>query len=320
MNDEPTRLHGGRLIARRLKAHGVSRLFTLSGGHLFSLYEGCRARGHRDRRRPPRGDRGVRRRGLGEGHARARRRRADRRPGRHQRHERDGLGAAEPLADGRARRPRARVPLGPGLAAGDRPRAVRAAGGQARRDRGRDAGDPGPGRRGLRRRARARTPARCSSTSRSTSSSSEADVEEVAERHRAARRCRPTAPRSSARVALLADAERPVIMAGTNLYWGRGEEALQALAEARGIPVFLNGLGARLRARRSRARVRARPQDRAGRGRRRARHRRADGLPARLRRGVRRGRRDRRDRRRRARARAPARGRRRALRRPAPRR
>ena len=31
-------------------------------------------------------------------------------------------------------------------------------------------------------------------------------------------------------------------MAGTNLYWGRGEEALQALAEARGIPVFLNGL------------------------------------------------------------------------------
>ena len=43
-------------------------------------------------------------------------------------------------------------------------------------------------------------------------------------------------------LALLDDAERPVIMAGTNLYWGRGEGALQALAEARGIPVFLNGL------------------------------------------------------------------------------
>src|SRR6478609_556463 len=40
MDDEPTRLHGGRLIARRLKAHGVTRLFTLSGGHLFSIYEG----------------------------------------------------------------------------------------------------------------------------------------------------------------------------------------------------------------------------------------------------------------------------------------
>src|SRR3982750_4234447 len=32
-------------------------------------------------------------------------------------------------------------------------------------------------------------------------------------------------------------------MAGTGLYWGRGEEALRTLAEARGIPVFLNGLG-----------------------------------------------------------------------------
>src|SRR3954465_1910396 len=42
---EPERLHGGRLIARRLKAHGVSRLFTLSGGHLFSIYDGCRAEG-----------------------------------------------------------------------------------------------------------------------------------------------------------------------------------------------------------------------------------------------------------------------------------
>jgi acetolactate synthase-1/2/3 large subunit len=37
--------HGGRLVARRLKAHGVSRLFTLSGGHLFSIYDGCRAEG-----------------------------------------------------------------------------------------------------------------------------------------------------------------------------------------------------------------------------------------------------------------------------------
>src|SRR5215207_6317274 len=40
---EQTRLHGGRLIARRLKAHGVSKLFTLSGGHIFPIYDGCRA-------------------------------------------------------------------------------------------------------------------------------------------------------------------------------------------------------------------------------------------------------------------------------------
>ncbi len=40
-----TSYHGGRLVARRLKAHGVSRLFTLSGGHLFSIYDGCREEG-----------------------------------------------------------------------------------------------------------------------------------------------------------------------------------------------------------------------------------------------------------------------------------
>src|SRR3954468_14680126 len=43
--EESRALHGGRLIARRLKAHGVRQLFTLSGGHLFSLYDGCRSEG-----------------------------------------------------------------------------------------------------------------------------------------------------------------------------------------------------------------------------------------------------------------------------------
>src|SRR3954468_5054912 len=43
MTTETATLHGGRLIARRLKAHGVTKLFTLSGGHLFSIYDGCRA-------------------------------------------------------------------------------------------------------------------------------------------------------------------------------------------------------------------------------------------------------------------------------------
>src|SRR5438067_8601268 len=38
-------VHGGRLVARRLKAHGVTKLFTLSGGHLFSIYDGCREEG-----------------------------------------------------------------------------------------------------------------------------------------------------------------------------------------------------------------------------------------------------------------------------------
>src|SRR3954470_3860170 len=40
-----TRVHGGRLVAQRLRAAGVSHLFTLSGGHLFSIYDGCRQEG-----------------------------------------------------------------------------------------------------------------------------------------------------------------------------------------------------------------------------------------------------------------------------------
>lgn len=40
-------VHAGRLIARRLKASGVDTVFTLSGGHLFSVYDGCRDEGIR---------------------------------------------------------------------------------------------------------------------------------------------------------------------------------------------------------------------------------------------------------------------------------
>ncbi|HEU4361292.1 MAG TPA: acetolactate synthase [Mycobacterium sp.] len=39
--------HAGRLIARRLQASGIDTVFTLSGGHLFSIYDGCRAEGIR---------------------------------------------------------------------------------------------------------------------------------------------------------------------------------------------------------------------------------------------------------------------------------
>jgi len=33
--------HGGRLAAAVLQAHGIDTIFTLSGGHLFVLYDGC---------------------------------------------------------------------------------------------------------------------------------------------------------------------------------------------------------------------------------------------------------------------------------------
>src|ERR1700727_4071898 len=43
--ESSTQLHGGRLVARSLRAYGVRKLFTLSGGHLFSIYDGCRTEG-----------------------------------------------------------------------------------------------------------------------------------------------------------------------------------------------------------------------------------------------------------------------------------
>src|SRR5919112_6529249 len=43
--EEGTKVHGGRLVAKRLRAAGVTKLFTLSGGHLFSIYDGCKDEG-----------------------------------------------------------------------------------------------------------------------------------------------------------------------------------------------------------------------------------------------------------------------------------
>ncbi len=43
--DQKTAVHGGRLIARTMKSRGASKLFSLSGGHLFSIYDGCKEEG-----------------------------------------------------------------------------------------------------------------------------------------------------------------------------------------------------------------------------------------------------------------------------------
>src|SRR6478752_8816888 len=37
--------HGGRIVAKALKSRGVDHRFTLSGGHLFSIYDGCKEEG-----------------------------------------------------------------------------------------------------------------------------------------------------------------------------------------------------------------------------------------------------------------------------------
>ena len=100
------------LIARRLRASGIDTIFTLSGGHLFSIYDGCRAEGVRliDTRHEQTAAFAA------EGWSKVTRvpgrRRAHRRPGRHQRDERDGRRAAEPVAAGGARRPGSRAAVG----------------------------------------------------------------------------------------------------------------------------------------------------------------------------------------------------------------
>jgi len=38
-------VHGGVHVARALKSRGIDKLFTLSGGHLFSIYDGCKQEG-----------------------------------------------------------------------------------------------------------------------------------------------------------------------------------------------------------------------------------------------------------------------------------
>ena len=139
--------HGGRLIARRLRAHGVSKLFTLSGGHLFSIYDGCRAEGIEivDVRHEQSAAFAA------EGWAKVTRERgvrADRRARGDQRDERDRARPANhsPVLVLGGRAPA--VSLGAGIAAGDRPRPVRAAAGQARRHRRGHGRDPGAGRSG----------------------------------------------------------------------------------------------------------------------------------------------------------------------------
>ncbi|MEE9286173.1 MAG: thiamine pyrophosphate-binding protein, partial [Dehalococcoidia bacterium] len=36
---------GGRLIGKALKAEGVEYIFTLNGGHIYNIYEGCAEEG-----------------------------------------------------------------------------------------------------------------------------------------------------------------------------------------------------------------------------------------------------------------------------------
>lgn len=53
----------------------------------------------------------------------------------------------------------------------------------------------------------------------------------------------PDADAIAAVAKLVAEAGRPVLMVGADVFWARGEEALRAFAETARLPVFANGLG-----------------------------------------------------------------------------
>ena len=97
---------GGDLVVRAIKHEGVDTIFTLSGGHVQKIYDGCLDEGIRviDTRHEQVAGHAAE--GYA-GDAELRRRRRDRRAGRHRLHDgdRDRLPEQEPDARHRRRSP-----------------------------------------------------------------------------------------------------------------------------------------------------------------------------------------------------------------------
>jgi acetolactate synthase I/II/III large subunit len=231
--------HGGKLVAKALKSRGVEHLFTLSGGHLFSIYDGCK-------------DEGIELVDV--------------------RHEQTAAFAAEGIAKATRRVGVAALTAGPGVTNG----ISAIAGAQANNSPICVLGGRAPEMRWgsgslqeidhlpfvsplVKSAETVKDPARIAPVTAAALdlaaaapsgptfvdypldvvfTEGELELPAVPE----AAGAQPAAGVEEA-AALLAAAERPAIMAGTGLYWGRGEGELRALAEAIGIPVFLNGLG-----------------------------------------------------------------------------
>jgi thiamine pyrophosphate-dependent acetolactate synthase large subunit-like protein len=231
--------HGGRLVARALQSRGVEHLFTLSGGHLFSIYDGCREQGI----------------GLVD-----------------VRHEQTAAFAAEGFAKATRCLGVAALTAGPGVTNG----ISALAGAQANASPICVLGGRAPelrwGSGSLQEIDHLPFVSPLVKSAETVKDPAQiAPVTAAALDLAAAAPSGPTfvdypldvvfteaeldlpdpAPAADAvpaigveeAAALLAGAERPAVMAGTGLYWGHGEEELRALAEAQSIPVFLNGLG-----------------------------------------------------------------------------
>jgi acetolactate synthase-1/2/3 large subunit len=237
--EQSTQLHGGRLVAKRLKAHGVTKLFTLSGGHLFSIFDGCREEGI----------------DLVD-----------------VRHESAAAFAAEGWAKVTRQPGVAAVTAGPGVTNGMSAVASAQQNGSPMLVLGGRAPAMRWGQGSLQEldhvpfvRPLTKLATTAGATSEIPGLIDEAltaaltphsgptfidfpmdvvfsEAPEPAEPEPLPDAAGGPVPDVAHAAALLRDAERPVIMAGTNLYWGHGEQALLALAQELGIPVFLNGM------------------------------------------------------------------------------
>jgi acetolactate synthase I/II/III large subunit len=230
--------HGGRIVAKALKSRGVTHLFTLSGGHLFSIYDGCKAEGIEivDVRHEQTAAFAA------EGFAKATR----------------GVGVAALTAgpgvtNGMSAIAGAQANCSPVCVLGGRAPEMRWGSGSLQEidhlpfvsplvksaETVKEPGEIG-----------ARTAAALDLALAMPGGPTFVDYPlDVVFTEAKPGFSPPAAVEAGAAdgieeaAALLALAERPAIMAGSGLYWGRGEDELRALAEALGIPVFLNGLG-----------------------------------------------------------------------------
>jgi acetolactate synthase-1/2/3 large subunit len=236
-------LHGGRLIARRLKAYGVERLFTLSGGHLFSIYDGCR-------------EEGIELIDV--------------------RHEQTAAFAAEGWSKVTRTLGVCALTAGPGVTNGVSAMASASQNSSPLLVLGGRAPETRWGQGSLQEIDHVpivSSLCKLAATARATEEIpgllDEATAAALAPRSGLAfldfpldvvfsqaveggppapladPSRGPGAPATAIEraAAMLSAAERPVVMAGTGLYWGHGEEALLALIEELRIPVFVNGLG-----------------------------------------------------------------------------
>src|SRR5215204_5994412 len=235
---EKAAVHGGRLVAQAMKSRGVTKLFTLSGGHLFSIYDGCKAEGIDviDTRH----EQSAAFAAIGWA-------KATREPGI------CALTAGCGVTNGMSAIASAQADGVPLVALGGRAPEMRWGMGSLQEI------DHLPFVKPL---------AKIANTAKHPAEISRITTEAI-DRAAApplgptfvdypldivfseAESEIPDPPAVSAEVPdgveeaakLLAEAGRPAIMAGTNLYWAQAESELRELAEALGIPVFLNGLG-----------------------------------------------------------------------------